>query len=166
MLFHFIVLTLEKALHRGAKRWAPKQWIKFCQPPPTVLFNKTILQCHSMTSLLKLLHYTTRTRTLRYALRSREIYAEGPITSPEILSEPPQTQDDSIKTPNNQFRLVLSVTPCMSRISSIESINCSPSPLLFSPTPTTSPTHAPTAVFDNWKVHGAWVSYAACSRCE
>ena len=80
-----------------------------------------------MTSFLKLLHYTTRSRTLRYALRSREIYTEEPITSPEILSEPPQTQDDSSnsiqETPNSQFRLLLSVTPCMPRISSIESVN-------------------------------------------
>ena len=46
-----------------------------------------------MMSFLKLLHYTIRTRTLRYALQSREIYTEELITSPEILSEPPpQTQ--------------------------------------------------------------------------
>ena len=91
-----------------------------------------------MTSLLKLLHYTTCTRTLRYALRSREIYTKESITSLEILSEPPQTQEDSInsikETPNSQFRLVLSVTLCMPHISSIESVNHSPSPLLFSPT--------------------------------
>ena len=53
-----------------------------------------------------------------------EIYIEEPITSPEILSEKPQTQDESIttiqETPNSQFRLVLSVTPCMPRISSLE----------------------------------------------
>ena len=83
-----------------------------------------------------------------YSVRSREIYTKGPITSPEILlSEPPQTQDsiNSIQeTPNSQFRLVLSVTPCMPRISSIESVNHSSSPLLFSPTPTSSPVHAPT----------------------
>ena len=101
-----------------------------------------------MTSLLKLLHYTTRTRTLRYALRSREIYTEEQITSPEILSEPPQTEDESInsiqETPNSQFRLVLSVTPCMPRISSIDSANHSPSPLQFSPTPTANPAHPPT----------------------
>ena len=107
--------------------------------------NKPIPQRRSMTSFMKLLHYTTR---LRYALRSREIYTEEPITSPEILSEPPQTQDDSIssiqETPNSQFRLVLSVTPCMPCISSIESVNHSPSPLLFSPTPTASPVHAST----------------------
>ena len=72
-------------------------------------------------------------------------YTEEPITSPEILPEPPpQMQDDSIKTPNSQFWLVLSVTPCMPHISSIEPVNRSPSPLLFSPTPTISPTHAPT----------------------
>ena len=89
---------------------------------------------------------TTGTRTLRYELRSREIYIEEPITSPEILSEHPQTQDESIttiqETPNRQFRLVLSVTPCMPRISSLESVNDSTSPLLFSPT--SSLTFAPT----------------------
>ena len=78
------------------------------------------------------------TRTLRYELRSREIYIEEPITSPEILSENPQTQEDSIssiqETPNSQFRLVLSVTPCVPRISSLESLNDNISPLLFSPT--------------------------------
>ena len=82
-----------------------------------VLIIKTVPQHHGMTSLLKLLHYTSRTRTLRYALRSREIYTEEPITSPEILSEPRQMQDESInsikETPNSQFRLVLLVTTCM-----------------------------------------------------
>ena len=75
-----------------------------------------------MTSVSGTTH--TSTRTLRYELRSREIYIEEPITSPEILSEKPQTQDESIttiqETPNSQFRLVLSVTPCMPRISSLE----------------------------------------------
>ena len=75
-----------------------------------------------MTSVSGTTH--TGTRTLRYELRSREIYIEEPITSPEILSEKPQTQDESIttiqETPNSQFRLVLSVTPCMPRISSLE----------------------------------------------
>ena len=58
-------------------------------------------------------------RTLRYQLRSREIYADErtPINSPEILTEPPQMQDDSPNTiqemPNRQFRLFLSVMPCM-----------------------------------------------------
>ena len=74
------------------------------------------------------------------------IYIEEPITSPEILSEQPQTQDESIttiqETPNSQFRLVLSVTPCMPRISSLESVNDSTSPLLFSST--SSLTFAPT----------------------
>ena len=36
--------------------------------------------------------------------------------------------------PNSQFRLVLSVTPCVPRISSLESVNDNTSPLLFSPT--------------------------------
>ena len=78
------------------------------------------------------------TRTLRYKLRSREIYIEEPITSPEILSEHPQTQDESINTiqemPNSQFRLVLSVTHCVPRISSLESVNDNTSPQHFSPT--------------------------------
>ena len=78
------------------------------------------------------------TRTLRYKLLSREIYIEEPITSPETLSEHPQMQDESIttiqETPNSQFRLVLSVTPCMPCISSLESVNYNTSPLLFSPT--------------------------------
>ena len=97
-----------------------------------------------MTSVSGTTH--TGTRTLRYELRSRKIYIEEPITSPEILSEKPQTQDESITTiqeiPNNQFRLVLSVTPCMPRISSLESVNDSTSPLLFSST--SSLTFAPT----------------------
>ena len=78
------------------------------------------------------------TRTLRYELRSREIYIEEPITSPETLSEHPQTQEESIssiqETPNSQYRLVLSVTPCVPRKSSLESVNDNTSPLLFSPT--------------------------------
>ena len=78
------------------------------------------------------------TRTLRYELRSRKIYIEDPITSPELLSEHPQTQEESIRsiqeTPNSQFRLVLSVTPCVPRISSLESVNDNTSPLLFSST--------------------------------
>ena len=45
--------------------------------------------------------------------------------------------------PNSQFRLVLSVTPCMSRTSSLESVNRSTSPLLFSST--SSPTYVPTS---------------------
>ena len=76
------------------------------------------------------------THTLRYELRSREIYIEEPITSPKILSGHPQMQEESIssiqETPNSQFRLVLSVTPCVPRISSLESVNDNTSPLLFS----------------------------------
>ena len=76
-------------------------------------------QLHLDRSAIKMMSVseTTGTRTLRYELRSREIYIKEPITSPEILSEHPQTQDESIttiqETPNSQFRLVLSVTPCM-----------------------------------------------------
>ena len=55
-----------------------------------------------------------------------------------MLSEHPQMQDESIntiqETPNSQFRLVLSVMPCMPRISSLESVNDNTSPQLFSPT--------------------------------
>ena len=55
-------------------------------------------------------------------------------------------QDESTntiqETPNSQFRLVLSVTPCMPRTSSLESVNKSTSPILFSST--LSPTHVPT----------------------
>ena len=47
-------------------------------------------------------------------------------------------QEESIssiqETPNSQFRLVLSVSPCVPRISSLESVNDNTSPLLFSPT--------------------------------
>ena len=89
-----------------------------------------------MTSVSGTTH--TGTRTLRYKLRSREIYIKEPITYPEMLSEKPQTRDESIttiqETPNSQFRLVLSVTPCMPCISSLESVNDSTSPLLFSST--------------------------------
>ena len=44
---------------------------------------------------------------------------------------------------NSQFRLVLSVTPCMSRTSSLESVNRNTSLLLFSST--SSPTYVPTS---------------------
>ena len=39
---------------------------------------------------------TTCTQTLRYVLQSMEIYMKKSFTSPEVLSEPPKTQDDSI----------------------------------------------------------------------
>ena len=59
-------------------------------------------------------------------------------TVSQQLSEHPQTQEESIRsiqeTPNSQFRLVLSVTPCVPRISSLESVNDNTSPLLFSST--------------------------------
>ena len=76
--------------------------------------------------------FETLTRTLRYGLRSREIYMEErtPITSLETLSEPHETQDESVntihETPNSQFRLFLLVTPCMPSIDSEKSANCSP----------------------------------------
>ena len=40
-----------------------------------------------------------------------------------------------------QFRLILSVTPCMPHTSSLVFLSHSPSPLLFSSTPTSSPAH-------------------------
>ena len=89
--------------------------------------------------------FETHTRTLRYGLRSREIYIEErtPITCPEILTEPQETQDESVntiqETPNSQFRLFLSVTPCMPRIDSKKSATCIPSPPLFSPPTGDSP---------------------------
>ena len=95
-------------------------------------------QLHLHRSAVKMTSVSETTRTLRYELRSMEIYIEEPINSPEILPEHPQTQDESINTiqeiPNSQFRLVLSVMPCMPRISSLESVNDSTSPLLFSST--------------------------------
>ena len=84
------------------------------------------------------------TRTLSYQLRSRGIYTEEHtlINSPEILSEPPQTQDDCPntiqETPNSQFRLFLSVTPGIPHKDSLKSVNRSPTPPLFSPTPASS----------------------------
>ena len=111
----------------------------------------------------------TRTCTLRYELRSREIYIEEPITSPELLSEHPQTQEESIRsiqeTPNSQFRLVLSVTPCVPRISSLESVNDNTSPLLFSPT--SSLTFVPTPCA--WRVSyvvGCWNVVAILSMAD
>ena len=121
-------------------------WLKFHQTPPTVLINIP----HSAPEMTS--SSETRTRTLRYILRSRGIYIKEPIhaiASPEILSEPPPTQDDSIntvqETPNSWFRLILSVMPCMPHTSSLEYINHSSFPLLFSPTPTPNPAHVPTS---------------------
>ena len=61
---------------------------------------------------------------------------------------PPQTQDDSPntiqETPNSQFRLFISVMPCMPHKDNLKSVNRSPSPPLFSPTPASSLAHAPT----------------------
>ena len=89
--------------------------------------------------------FETHTHTLRYGLRSREIYIEERtlITSPEILPEPQEMHDESVntiqETPNSQFRLFLSVTPCMPCIDSKKSANCTPSPPLFSPPTGDSP---------------------------
>ena len=100
---------------------------------------KPCQQSHLYRSAAKMTSVSETTRTLRYKLRSREIYIEEPITSLEILSEHPQRQEESIssiqETPNSQFRLVLSVTPCVPRISSLESVNdckCAPSDTFYS----------------------------------
>ena len=53
------------------------------------------------------------------------------------------------ETPNSQFRLLLSVTPCMSRIDSEKSVNCSPSPQNQSPSPPLSPTTSLTSTYNN-----------------
>ena len=88
--------------------------------------------------------FETHTRTLRYGLRSREIYIEErtPITSPEILTEPQETQDESVntiqETPNSQFRLFLSVTPCMPRIVK-NLLSASPPPHYLAPLPVIPP---------------------------
>ena len=93
---------------------------------------------HLHRSAAKMSSISETTRTLRYELWSREIYIEEPITCPEILLKNTQTQEENIssiqETPNSQFRLVLSVTPCVPRISTLESVNDNTSPLLFSPT--------------------------------
>ena len=103
--------------------------IKVFQTPPTVN-----LCVHQYRSAAEMTSTFETTHTLRYELQSREIYIEErtPITSPGILSEPPQTQDNSVntvqETPNSGFRLFLS--PCMPRTNSLEYINHrhSPSP--------------------------------------
>ena len=110
--------------------------IKFLPTPSYCQQSHLHRSAVKMTSVSGTTH--TGTRTLRYELRSREIYIEEPITSLEILLGKPQMQDESIttiqETPNSQLRLVLSVTPCMPRLSSLESVNDSTSPLLFSST--------------------------------
>ena len=85
------------------------------------------------------------------------------------ISEHPQMQDESIssiqETLNSQFRLVLSVTPCVPRISSLESVNDNTSPLLFSPT--SSLTFIPTPCA--WRVSyvvGCWNVVAILSMAD
>ena len=111
--------------------------LKFSKPlRPT---NYCPHQYHSATEMTST--FETRTCTLRYSLRSREIYIEErtPITSPETLPEPHEMQDESVnmiqETPNSQFRLFLSVMPCMPRIDSEKYANYTPSPPLYSPLP-------------------------------
>ena len=60
------------------------RWVSHKCKDPTVLINKTTPQHRIYDVTFETA--ATRTCTLRYALRSREIYTEEP---PEILSEPP-----------------------------------------------------------------------------
>ena len=117
--------------------------------PPNVKFLSYPSYCQQSClyrSTTKMMSVYETTRTLRYELQSREIYIEELITSPKILSEHPQMQDESTntiqETPNSQFRLVLAVTPCMPHKSRLESVNNSTSPLQFSSI--SSPTYVPT----------------------
>ena len=61
-----------------------KQWIKFVKP----LLLSVIHLYHSAGEMMPAFE-STHTYTLRYVLRSREIYTENQITFPEILLEPP-----------------------------------------------------------------------------
>ena len=104
------------------------------------IITPTPQHCRDDVSFQKYSHPEIRTSVQG----ARKIYIEE-ITSLEILSEHPQMQDESINTiqkiPNSQFRLVLSVMPCMPCISSLEFVDKSTSPLLFSST--SSPTYVP-----------------------
>ena len=87
-------------------------------------------------------------------LRSRKSHRRAnPDHVPGDTFGTPQTQDESVntiqETPNSQFRLLLSVTPCMSRIDSEKSVNCSPSPQNQSPSPPLSPTTSLTSTYNN-----------------
>ena len=64
---------------------------KICQPPPSVLINKTILQRRRF-------DVTFETAAFYSHLHPEictTVYTEELIASPEILSESPQTQDDN-----------------------------------------------------------------------
>ena len=114
-------------------RWAKSVKLKFSKPLiPTDYCPHQYRSAKEMTST-----FETRTHTLRYGLRSREIYIEErtPITSPETLSEPHETQDESVNT----IQETPSVTPCMPRIDSEKSANCSPPPHYLAPPPVTPP---------------------------
>ena len=69
-------------------------------PNPSYCPHQIIHLCHSAIEMMSPFATATRTltRTLRYIPRSRETYSKELITSPEILSEPPPTQDDSTNT--------------------------------------------------------------------
>ena len=131
-----------KAHQSVAKYWAKSVKLKFSKPLlPTDYCPHQYRSTVEMTS-------TFETRTLRYGLRSREIYIEErtPITSPEILSEPHKMQEESVnmiqETPNSQFRLFLSVSPCMPCI--VKNLLTAPPPPHYSaPLPVTPPRTTP-----------------------
>ena len=92
--------------------------------------------------------FETRTRSLRYQLRSRGIYTEErtPINSSEILSKLPQTQDDSPIHHTGDTKQPVQAVPLGNTLHapcSLKSVNRSPSPPLFSPTPASSLAHVP-----------------------
>ena len=95
-------MTLEKKLATVSETLGLQMWIKFESNP------SYCQQIHPHRSTENMTSVSETTRTLRYELQSREIYIEEPITSPEILLEHPQTQDENIssiqETPNSQFR--------------------------------------------------------------
>ena len=110
-----------RILARLSETLGPQMQIKFASHP------SYCQQLHLHRSAPEMTSVSETTCTLRYELQSREIYIEEPITSPAILLEHPQTQDEIInsiqETPNSQFRLVLSVTPCMPHTSRLEFVN-------------------------------------------
>ena len=104
VFIRFFELTLEKARHESKTSGLPNA-IKVESNP------SYCQQLHLYCSTTKMTSVSETTRTLRYKLWSREIYTKDPITSPEILLEHHQMQDESTKTIqetlNSQFRLVL-----------------------------------------------------------
>ena len=138
---HLLVITLQKA-HQAERNVRPqKQWkiIKIFQTPPTVLNLSTTVPQNDVdiwnshpeipTTIQGNLHIRTYTDQL-----------------PRDTIQTSQTQDDSPntiqETPNSQFRMFLLVW--MPGMDSLNSVNRSPSPPLFSPKPASSLAHVPT----------------------